>query len=177
MLVPEPTTLDKVELRLWEKLELEFGTEDNNGIYHARIQDILPEGIVIERPMWSSGEPLFSEHKPFRVTIYRNDGVYQFNGTIIDSYKKNDWQYYILRAPEQINHFQRRDFVRVEINFPVIFKRLNPFLEGKTEYDKLREYIGHSVNFSAALDFFCLSLILCCRDIAYPPISNLFLSF
>jgi c-di-GMP-binding flagellar brake protein YcgR len=150
MLDPETTSLDKVGLRLWEKLEMEFGAEDKTGLYHARIQDILPEGIVIERPMWSSGEPLFSENKPFRVTIYREDGVYQFTGSIIDSYTKNDWQYYILRTPEKINRFQRRDFVRVEINFPIHFKKLTPLIEGKTKYEQIREYTGQSINFSAA---------------------------
>jgi len=146
----ETASPSTINIQIWEKLELQFGTDKNTGQYFARVNDITSEGIVIDRPIWLSGEPVFSTSGHFTVSVFRDDGAYRFNSRILREYEKGDRRYYVLKPPEKMFRHQRRSYVRVEINFPVEFKLLNDVISGEVEYSKAREFIGSSINLSAS---------------------------
>ncbi len=146
----ETASTSKINLQIWEKLELQFGSEKESGQYFARVNDITSEGIVIDRPVWLSGEPVFSTAGRFIVTIFREDGAYRFNSRILREYEKEGRRYYILRPPEKLIRHQRRSYVRVGISFPVEFKILTDVIAGKTDFEHTREYAGSSINLSAS---------------------------
>jgi c-di-GMP-binding flagellar brake protein YcgR len=115
----ETSSFNKVNLQLWEKLELEFGKNNNIGTYFSRVQDFRPDGIVIDRPLWLSGEPSFNPEESFLVSIFRDDGTYQFNATIIKNFSKGKQKLFVLKYPETLYRRQRRNYCRVESNFAV----------------------------------------------------------
>jgi c-di-GMP-binding flagellar brake protein YcgR len=146
----EAAAARSVKIQIWEKLELEFRKGDKKGLYLARVEDIVPDGLMIDRPNWISGEPLFGPETAFVVSVFRQDGTYQYMGRIIRQYIVGARNYYIINRPENIYRYQRRDYVRISVCFPVHFRLLAPILKGEVEYDKAREYVGTSVNFSAS---------------------------
>jgi c-di-GMP-binding flagellar brake protein YcgR len=146
----EKTSANNVKIQLWEKLELECGKNDNTGIYFARVQDLSNGGILIDRPIWLSGEPTFNPDEYFLVTVMREDGAYRFNGRIIKSYKKGDKQFYVIKHPDKLYRHQRRGYVRVEIDMNVHFKLLNDVLDSKISLEESKEYVACSINLSAS---------------------------
>jgi len=146
----ETSSFSKVNLQLWEKLELEFGKNKNIGTYFARVQDFRSDGIVIDRPLWLSGEPLFNTKEPFLASIFREDGAYQFNGTIIKKFSKGKQKLFVIKYPETLYRRQRRNYCRVESNFAVHFRQLENVLNGKIKYEDSKEYYGTTVNVSAS---------------------------
>lgn len=146
----ETTSYNKVNLQLWEKMELEFGKKDNTGLYFSRVQDFMPEGIVIDRPLWLSGEPTFDPKEPFLASIFRDDGAYQFNATIVKTYSKGSQKLYVIKYPNRLYRRQRRNYCRVESNFAVHFRLLEDVFKGKIKYEDSREYYGTTINVSAS---------------------------
>ena len=98
----EATSANNVQIQLWEKMELEFGKNQNTGTYFARAEDLSNGEILITRPIWLSGEPSFDPSQNFIVTIFREDGAYTFTGTIIRSFKKKNKTYYAIKYPERL---------------------------------------------------------------------------
>jgi c-di-GMP-binding flagellar brake protein YcgR len=146
----EMTSFRKVKLQLWEKLELEFGRNRNIGMYFARVQDFRPDGIVIDRPLWLSGEPTFDAKEPFLASIFREDGAYQFNARIVKTFKKGNQKLFVIKYPETLYRRQRRNYCRVESNFAVHFRLLRNVLNGRINYEDSKEYYGTTVNVSAS---------------------------
>jgi len=150
MCPPETTMFNKVKLQLWEKLELEFGKDENTGRYFARVQDFHPDGIVINRPLWHSGEPTFDPNQPFQATIFREDAAYRFNATIIKSFIRDKQNLYVIGYPDELFRHQRRSYCRVDANFAVHFRLLERVHQKEIAYEDCREYFGTTINISAS---------------------------
>ena len=141
---------ENIKLQLWERLELQWGSDESKGIYSARVEDMRPEGIMIDRPIWMAGEPSFDVMEPFLVTIFREDGAYRFKTSIINSLSEKGRRYYIAEYPKSVYRLQRRGDCRVDVDFSVNFIILTKYLEGEYEIDDLKEYSGISINLSAS---------------------------
>jgi len=146
----EAAPTQNIKIQIWEKLELECRKGDKKGIYLARVEDIVTDGLMIDQPHWISGEPLFGPNATFAVSVFREDGTYQYMGRILRQYIVGARHYYIINRPESFYCHQRREYVRINVFFPIRFRLLAPIVKGEVEYDKAREYIGTSVNFSAS---------------------------
>jgi c-di-GMP-binding flagellar brake protein YcgR len=146
----EATSANNVRLQLWEKMELEFGKNKKTGVYFARAEDLSDGEILITRPTWLSGEPSFDPSQNFTMTVFREDGIYRFTGTIIRSFKKKNKTYYAIRYPERLYRHQRRGYVRVDIDVVVYYRILNDILLGKTTYEESKEYLASSINLSGS---------------------------
>ncbi|MCK4656445.1 MAG: flagellar brake domain-containing protein, partial [candidate division Zixibacteria bacterium] len=88
--------IDDSELKLWDKLDLEFFYGEQTGQYVGRIEDIREEGLIISRPDWRKGEPLFAEVAVCLITYYRQICAYQFGSRIVRSMTENKKRLYVL---------------------------------------------------------------------------------
>lgn len=123
--VSKSRTLDDEELRLWDRLELEFIQGKQTGIYVARIEDLRKDGIVINRPEWLRGEPLFSEGASCIVTYVRQICAYRFGAEIISAFMEGKKHLYLLSLPQSVKRVQRRRFVRVDVSADLQFARIS----------------------------------------------------
>jgi c-di-GMP-binding flagellar brake protein YcgR len=123
--VSRSRTLDDQELRLWDRLELEFIRGKQTGIYVARIEDLRKDGIVINRPEWLRGEPLFGEGASCIVTYVRQICAYRFGAEIISAFMEGKKKLYLLSLPRSVKRVQRRRFVRVDVAADLQFARIS----------------------------------------------------
>lgn len=144
------TLSENISLQLWERLELQWGSDDEKGIYSARVEDIRDEGILIDRPIWMSGEPAFDVMEPFLATVFRADGAYRFKTSIVKTLKDKGRRYYVASLPQNIYRLQRRADCRVVMELSINFSLIEKFLRKETELKDLKEYYGTTVNLSAS---------------------------
>ncbi len=100
-------------LKVWEKLEIVVGDDDQRGIYIARIEDFLAGGILITAPEFQQGTTLLRENCEVNVLVTKADAVYQF-ASKIRRFNTQAKSLYILTPPRQIARVQRRQFVRID---------------------------------------------------------------
>jgi c-di-GMP-binding flagellar brake protein YcgR len=117
--------IDDSELKLWDKLDLEFFYGEQTGQYVGRIEDIREEGLIISRPDWRKGEPLFAEGAVCLITYYRQICAYQFGSRIVRSMTENKKRLYVLSPPVAIKRLQRRRLVRVDFTTPFQFAEIS----------------------------------------------------
>ena len=146
----ELTEQERLEIKLWEKIELEFKDGDRVGIYFARVEDLVGEDIVIDRPAQKSGDETFKTDGKFTVTLFRDDCAYRFDSEFTDHIKLGHRKLYVFRKPEYIYRVQRRRHVRIDVCIPVTFELLEDLIEKKQNAKRAVKYEGNSVNFSAS---------------------------
>ena len=146
----ELTEQDKLEIKLWEKIELEFKQGDKVGIYTARVEDLADGDIIIDRPVMKSGDETFKSSGNFTVTLFREDCAYRFDSKFADHIKLGNRKLYVFQKPEYIYRVQRRRHVRIEVCIPVKFEMLDDLIEKKQNSSRIVRYKGNAVNFSAS---------------------------
>lgn len=122
-------------IRLWEKIEIVIGDDVNTGIYVARIEDIVNEGIIVSNPEFVSGNTRLRDNCEVRGLLTRDDAVYQFYARIKKISIKGV-QYFLLADPDNFIRVQRRQYVRLElfrdITYTVIKEDRNDSLTKQT---------------------------------------------
>lgn len=98
---------------IWERLQLMFGEEGNEGNYSCRLSDIEDDRLVITRPNFERGNSLMADNRVVRVYCTRADAVYSFTARIKEMEPGQADQMYLLDLGH-ISRVQRRRFVRLE---------------------------------------------------------------
>ena len=141
--------IDDAELKLWDKLDLEFFDGEQTGLYVARIEDIREEGLIISRPEWQTGEPLFAEGAACLTTYYRRICAYQFGSRIVRSMTEDKKRLYVLSPPLAIKRLQRRRLVRVDFTTPFQFAEISAVESYGGHLDLLQWEKATTLNLSA----------------------------
>jgi c-di-GMP-binding flagellar brake protein YcgR len=137
------------ELKLWDKLDMEFFDGEQSGQYVARIEDIRAEGLIISRPDWLKGEPLFAEGAACLITYYRKICAYQFGSRVVRSMTENKKLLYVLAPPVTIKRLQRRRLVRVDFTTPFQFVDISEVENSGGHLDLLQWEKATTLNLSA----------------------------
>jgi len=146
----ELTEQDKIKIKLWENIELEFKAENKVGIYTARIEDLAGDDIIIDRPIWKAGVEIFGGNDNFTVTLFRDDCAYRFDSSFTDRIKLGNRKLYVFCKPEYIYRVQRRRHIRIDVCIPVKFGLLEELLQDSNGPAQSAKYTGTSFNFSAS---------------------------
>lgn len=112
----EPTNGD---LKVWEKVRIIAGEGSEAGVFVARIEDFLPEGIVVTYPELVSGGVLLRQGLTVRVQITREDAAYQFTSIVRSHRDSSEGRRVVLTPPSSLRRIQRRQFARLEISSQV----------------------------------------------------------
>lgn len=130
-------------LKIWEKIEIIIGDDDNKGIYQARIEDFVNDDIVITPPEFQEGKTLLRDDSPVVVLVTKKDAVYQFSSRIKKIKDKKNIAY-LLSPPKDITRVQRRQFVRIDM-----FCHLRAaFIDSLDKDGKFKWFNASSVNIS-----------------------------
>ena len=124
--IPEP-------LIVWEKVEILTSSDANAGLYMARIEDILEDGLIITQPELVKGEVLLRDNCDVILHITKTDAIYCFHATI-QKLKKNERVQYHLSKPIFIQRIQRREFARVVYSTPVEYTLFNEQYNSKQKW-------------------------------------------
>lgn len=127
-------------LKLWEKLELVTGEGDETGIYTARIEDFIAEGIVISSPEFVRGHTLLRENADVLMVFTKDDAAYQCHSRI-KRYPLDGKNLYLLSKPSKTKRVQRRQFVRVDMLEHLKYARLSPVMDWENYAERL-EWLG-----------------------------------
>ena len=106
----------KSELKVWEKVRIIAGEGSGAGVFEARIEDFVAEGVVVTYPELVSGSVLLRQGLTVRVEITREDAAYQFT-SIVRSYDNGTvGRRVVLTPPVSLRRIQRRQFARVDVS-------------------------------------------------------------
>ncbi len=124
--IPEP-------LIIWEKVEILTSSDANAGLYMARIEDILENGLIITQPEFIKGEILLRDKSDIILHITKADAIYCFHATI-KKIKNNGRVQYHLSKPIFVQRMQRREFARVVYSTPVEYTLFNEQYSSKQKW-------------------------------------------
>lgn len=124
--IPEP-------LIIWEKVEILTSSDANAGLYMARIEDILEDGLIITQPELIKGDILLRDNCDVILHITKTDAIYSFHATI-QKLKKNGRVQYYLSKPIYVQRIQRREFARVVYSTPVEYTLFNEQYSSKQKW-------------------------------------------
>jgi c-di-GMP-binding flagellar brake protein YcgR len=110
-------------LKLWERIEIVVADGDEQGLYLARIEDFMADGIVISNPEFKEGQTLLRDHSEVVVLVIKEDAVYQFY-SLLAKMEIGGKTLFVLTLPREIQRVQRRQFVRIEVIHDVSFANL-----------------------------------------------------
>ena len=130
-------------LKLWERIEIVVADGDDQGLYLARIEDFMADGIVISNPEFKEGQTLLRDHSEVVVLVIKEDAVYQFY-SLLNKMEISGKTLFVLTLPREIQRVQRRQFVRIDVIHNVSFANLGA-------KDIEQETVWHdtvSINFS-----------------------------
>lgn len=100
-------------LRLWERIEIIIGEDDKKGLYLARIEDFVDDGIVISSPEFRAGGTLLRDNSEVVVLVVKEDAIYQFYSLLFTK-ESNGSRIFILTLPRDLQRIQRRQYVRID---------------------------------------------------------------
>lgn len=127
-------------LKLWEKLELVAGEGDQAGIYTARIEDFVNEGIVISAPEFIKGKTLLRENADVMIVLTKDDAAYQCFSTI-KKFPIDGKDFHLLSRPSKIKRVQRRQYVRIDLLEHLEYALLGPAMDW-ANYDDSLEWLS-----------------------------------
>lgn len=106
----------KSGLKVWEKVRIIAGEGSDAGVFEARIEDFVQEGIVVTYPELVSGSTLLRQGLTVRVQVTREDAAYQFTSVIRSHDSGESGRRVVLTPPLSLQRIQRRQFARVDIS-------------------------------------------------------------
>lgn len=110
-------------LQVWERLTVLVGQGASQGIYAARVENLINGGIVITQPELLQGETLLREQMPVAVQITRQDAIYEFLSQV-HRLVHDGASRVVLTPPKSMRRVQRRLFVRIELRRPMKYALL-----------------------------------------------------
>jgi len=140
--VKKITEIDPHQLRVWDRLELIFGSTGEESIYLARVQDITETHVTVDRPIWLSGAPAMMAGAKFTATFMRADACYSFHSELFEEVQSppHGWK---IAPPEDVIRNQRRRSYRLQVNLPVTLTPI--FASGEAG---LRGMVGRIIDLS-----------------------------
>ncbi len=126
--IPEP-------LIIWEKIELFTSLDPNAGLYVARIEDFVDDGMIITQPELIKGDILLRDNCEIILDITKTDAIYRFH-SVIQKQNNNGRPKYFLSKPSFIKRIQRRDFARVVYSTSVEYTLFNEQYNNKQKWYK-----------------------------------------
>jgi c-di-GMP-binding flagellar brake protein YcgR len=134
-------------LKLWERVELVVGDDDQAGHYYARIEDFLHQGILISAPEFERGKTLLREGVTVIVVITREDATYRCQSSVkrIGSAENRS---YILTQPRNVRRLQRRRSVRIPNSYPLSYAVITKVMEWEEYLDRSEWVPSRSINIS-----------------------------
>ncbi|MBD3257616.1 hypothetical protein GF377_04225 [candidate division GN15 bacterium] len=135
-------------LKIWEKLVIVVGSDDNEGYYEGRVEDFLNGGIVVNNPIFVKGSTMLRQDLPVTVQVCREDAIYQF-ASRIRSYSTNNGRRMVLAPPQSMRRIQRRQFVRIQMSADVKYAVIPEAIDWKEWEDSLTWSESHMVDISA----------------------------
>ncbi len=126
--IPEP-------LIVWEKIEILTSDDINAGVYTARIEDFVEDGMEITKPEILKGEVLLRDNCNVIISVTKSDAIYHFRSTI---HKKNvdGIERYVLSHPVFVRRIQRREFARVVYSTPVEYTLFHKMYKENQEWHR-----------------------------------------
>ncbi len=101
-------------LKLWERIEIVVADGDDKGLYLARIEDFIDDGIVISNPEFREGSTLLRDNCEVVVLVIKEDAVYQFY-SLLSKKESGGKPIFALTLPREVRRVQRRQFVRIDL--------------------------------------------------------------
>ncbi len=126
--IPEP-------LLIWEKLEILTAQDTNAGLYLARIEDFVDNGLVVTQPELIKGDILLRDNCEVTLQITKSDAIYQFQSTIQKRNVNGRWQYF-LSEPKFLKRIQRRNFSRLIYSTAVEYTPFNAIYKSNQEWSR-----------------------------------------
>jgi c-di-GMP-binding flagellar brake protein YcgR len=145
-----PVGLEKsnkqLPVNLWDRIEVQVGSDGKPGRYLSRVEDFVRDGIVIAQPNFISGGKLLTADAPVFVQFAKVDALYRFPAKIkiIANNPTGQMLLYALGAVERV---QRRQFVRVDMRLDLKFAFLKHF-PSSIKWEELRWYPSYTANIS-----------------------------
>lgn len=121
---------NNVELQIRDRAELRVQAGESTAVVAVRVQDITPEGIIIDRPVIDQRLMPASRGKEIEIQFQRQDATYRFITHIIRDGMMDKLPILVLVAPKGYDRIQRREYFRLDIDIPLRFREI---LFDKTE--------------------------------------------
>ena len=141
-------TIPNQAVQLWERLELVAGEPGAEGIYSCRVADILPDRLLISRPVYEHGRTLLSDNRTVDVNFTRADAAYTFPARIRELEPKSDDRMLLLDLGS-VRRLQRRRFVRIDKTEGLTYRVLPHPLNVMPEKGEDGSMHTRSINLSA----------------------------
>lgn len=105
-------------IKVGERVEVSISTDMENNSYSSRIEDYDADEIVMAMPM-REGYPIIPmAGSVVHVTLLTNLCMYRFAAVYLGK-KADPIPVWIVSMPREVEKYQRRQFVRVEVMIPV----------------------------------------------------------
>lgn len=135
-------------LKLWERLGLVSGDLGEETYYSCRVADILPDRLLISRPVYERGRSLLADNRVVDVIFTRADSAYSFGARIRETEPKSEDQMWLLELGT-VHRLQRRRFVRIDKSEPFQYQPLFRPVTVAPVCDQARFTPVRSLNLSA----------------------------
>ncbi len=142
------TRVNKLQVQIWEKLQLAIGEPEKEGVYSCRVTDGTDGKIIISRPEFQYGDTLLANNRTVSVRFTRADAAYSFKAKLIESESKSPDTMYLVDLGK-VERLQRRRFVRLDLVYPVVYKILTKPIEEKIQLVGEGVHKARTLNVSA----------------------------
>ena len=134
-----PSATNPLQLEVRDKVELHVPAGESVAIFTVRVQEILDNGIVIDRPIIEQRLMPAPPGKSVDIYFQRQDATYRFASKIISETVLDRLPVLLIQKPREIERIQRREHFRLDIDLPLRFRLLrgaggevlSPYLIGK----------------------------------------------
>lgn len=105
-------------IKVGERVEVSISTDAENNSYSSRIEDYDTDELIMAMPM-REGYPIIPmTGSVVHVTLLTNMCMYRFAAVYIGK-KADPIPVWVVSMPREVEKYQRRQFVRVEVMLPV----------------------------------------------------------
>jgi len=112
--------LPKLQIR--ERIEIRISEGDGFTIFMARIQDITPKGLYIDRPAIRKRPFPVKAGDLVEIRFHRSDAEYKFSTKILDETLLDGHPALLIEPPRELTRIQRREHFRIDILLNVYFR-------------------------------------------------------
>ena len=130
-------SIPKISERLiiWEKLEIFTSADKNAGMYVARIEDFIDDGIIITQPELIKGAQLLRDNCDIIMHVTKTDAIYCFHA-LIQKQMNNGREQYILSNLTFVDRIQRREFARVKYSTAIEYTLFDEQYSNKQKWHR-----------------------------------------
>lgn len=111
-------------LKIRDRLELRVSTQQSDTVIEVRVQDITEEAIYIDRPIIDRRILPSRIGEDVELVFNRSDGTYRFITKVLEETYLGRLPVLKLAHPTELEKIQRRKHFRLDIDFPILFRRI-----------------------------------------------------